>query len=201
MPPITDRKSGRPREFDITLALDNAIKYFRVHGYNGGSMADISLALNLSVGSIYKAFKSKHGLFYSALVRYQKLRSDALAAITEGAVNGRQKVRYMLEYYAEYSHATEGRDGCLMITGAVELANLDAAVAAKVSAGFVRNEERLAGYIREGQHDGSIPAGKDAEAIAKTLLTLLLGMRIMGKTGQERETMLAVVETAMRLLD
>jgi TetR/AcrR family transcriptional regulator, transcriptional repressor for nem operon len=197
----TARERGRPREFDTNAALDSAILYFRAHGYNGVSIADLTDALKLSAGSIYKAFHSKHELFCSSLDRYLKLRGAKLSEITDSSESGREKLRRVLMFYAESSYASEGRYGCLVIVGAVELASTDAEVAAKVSVALARNEERLMAIIREGQADGSIPKRVDAPATARALLAVVQGMRVLGKTGQERDATMAVVETAMRLLD
>jgi TetR/AcrR family transcriptional regulator, transcriptional repressor for nem operon len=195
------RTRGRPREFDIDAALDRAILYFREHGYNGVAIADLSGALKLSAGSIYKAFHSKHELFCAALDRYLKLRSARLAEIASGSENGRKKLRRVLAFYAESSHASEGRGGCLVIVGAVELGSTDALVAAKVSAALARNEGRLAEMIRAGQADGSIGKSVDATTTARALLAMVQGMRVLGKTGRKRESMMAVVGIAMKLLD
>lgn len=195
------RDRGRPREFDINVALDNAILYFRTNGYYGVSIADLTGALKLSAGSIYKAFNNKHGLFCAALDRYLKLRGSKLTEITDSLESGREKLRRVLEFYAESSYAAEGRSGCLVIVGAVELASTDADVADKVALALVRNEERLKEIISEGQADGSISRRVDTSATAKALLAVIQGMRVLGKTGQERGAMMAVVDTAMRLLD
>lgn len=197
----SSRERGRPREFDIDAALDRAILYFREHGYHGVSIADLCGALQLSAGSIYKAFRNKHELFAAVLDRYLTLRGARVAEIAHGVESGREKLRRLLTFYAESSHAAEGRCGCLVIVGAVELASTDAAIAAKVAAALRRNEQRLRDIIRQGQQDGSVAQDLDAATTARLMLALVQGMRVLGKTGQERDAMLAVVATAMKLLD
>ena len=201
MPRRTSRERGRPREFDLETALDRAILYFREHGYNGVSIADLSQALKLSAGSIYKAFHSKHALFTAALDRYMALRGAKLAEITSSTESGREKLHRLLVFYAESSHAAEGRYGCLVIVGAVELASTDEAIAQKVTTALKLNEQRLREIIQQGQQDGSIPKGVDAATTARLMLALVQGMRVLGKTGQKRDAMMAVVDTSMKLLD
>ena len=58
---------ARPREFDISDALDRAMEAFWRHGYEATSMADLMEAMSLQKGSIYKAFNDKHSLFMAAL--------------------------------------------------------------------------------------------------------------------------------------
>ncbi|QGQ72424.1 TetR/AcrR family transcriptional regulator [Halomonas sp. PA16-9] len=198
----SSRGRGRPREFDIDEALDRAILHFRKHGYNGVSIADLSGALKLSSGSIYKAFLNKHNLFSAALDRYMALRGAKLLDIINSEESGREKLRRLLVFYAESSHASEGRYGCLVIVGAVELASTDEEIAAKVSSRTRRkSEKRLKDIILQGQNDGSISKKVDAETTARLMLSLAQGMRVLGKTGQKREDMMAVVDAAMQLLN
>ena len=55
--------------------------------------------------------------------------------------------------------------------------------------------------IRAGQADGSIAKGVDATTTSRALLAMIQGMRVLGKTGRKRESMMAVVGIAMKLLD
>ncbi|HCE5828602.1 TPA: TetR/AcrR family transcriptional regulator [Pseudomonas aeruginosa] len=197
----SSRERGRPREFDIEAALDKAVLYFREHGYNGVSIADLSAALKLSSGSIYKAFHNKHTLFTAALDRYVELRGAKLTEITSGIESGREKLRRFLVFYAESSHAAEGRYGCLVIVSAVELASTDKAISAKVASAFRDNERRLKDIILQGQKDGSISISIDVPTTATLMLALVQGMRVLGKIDQQRDAVMAVVDAAMKLLD
>lgn len=197
----SSRERGRPREFDIETALDGAVLYFRAHGYGSVSIADLSGALKLSAGSIYKAFHNKHTLFVAALDRYVGQRSAKLAEITNDAETGREKLYRFLAFYAESSHAVEGRYGCLVIVSAAELASTDEAIAAKVAAAFKDNERRLKDIILQGQKDGSISKEIDGPTTAKLMSALVQGMRVLGKSGQQRDDVMALVDVAMKLLD
>ena len=67
------KSRGRPREFDIDEALDKAIPVLCGRGYHGTSINDLADAMQLTVGSIYKAFKDKRGVFLAALDRQSSL--------------------------------------------------------------------------------------------------------------------------------
>ncbi|WP_219816748.1 TetR/AcrR family transcriptional regulator [Arthrobacter sp. ZGTC131] len=65
---------GRKRAFDDQVALDTAMELFWRQGYEGTSIADLTLALGINPPSLYAAFGSKRELFERTLDRY--LRTD-----------------------------------------------------------------------------------------------------------------------------
>ena len=195
------RGPGRPREFDRDEALDKAILVFSAHGYSATSITDLTSALNLTAGSIYKAFKDKRGLFEAALERYLKQRASRLENKLRGAETGRERVEAILMTYAENSYGESGRRGCLIVGSAIELASSDDAMAKRITQVFEAHEKRLVRFIGEGQKDGSISTGTDPATLARLLLCITQGMRVLGKTGRTRAEMVGSGKAALRLLD
>lgn len=194
------RGPGRPREFDLDDVLDRAITVFSEHGYHATSITDLSAATGLTAGSLYKAFSDKRAVFLAALDRYLSLRAERLQAELASARLGRDRVRAVLAVYAEYSHDVEGRRGCLIVGSAVELSVSDAEVARRVADVLARYERRLTEFIEQGQADGSIPAHVDGAVVARLLLCVVQGMRVIGKTGRTRADMESLVDAAMKVL-
>ncbi|AKZ62139.1 TetR family transcriptional regulator [Herbaspirillum hiltneri N3] len=197
----TTRSRGRPREFDIDAALDKAIAIFTERGYYGTSISDLSAALELTAGSIYKAFDDKRAVFIAALERYITLRTERLQQAMKAARNGRERVRTLLALYAASSHDDEGRRGCLIVSSAVELAISDPEIAERVARSLDVHEKRLVQFIRQGQEDGSIAAHVEAATTARLLLCVLQGMRVIGKTGRGKKEMNSLIDKAMKVLD
>lgn len=196
------RAAGRPREFDMDAALDAALIVFSERGYQATSISDLTAATGLTAGSIYKAFGDKRGLFLRAFDRYWSVRNGLIQQRLAPLATGREKLRAILAHYAESSHGAIGRRGCLVVGGANDLSLLDAEAAAHVSKAFSANHLRLKEQIVAGQRDGSIRADLDANAAARSLLCLSMGMRVVGKTGQTTESdMQDVADMAMKLLD
>lgn len=194
------RERGRPREFDPDAALDRAMLVFREKGYHSASISDLSEAMQLTAGSIYKAFHDKRGLFLQVFTRYTSLRNDALRQRLAQQPDGRSKIAALLSFYLESASDIEGRRGCLVVGSAVELQQLDAEHAALVHAAFQRNQQSLLQLIAQGQQDGSVNPQHDAQALAGVLLCLVLGMRVAGKIDDlpARDRLIA---TALTLLD
>jgi AcrR family transcriptional regulator len=191
---------GRPREFDIETALEGAARIFRERGYHATSIPDLTEAMELASGSVYKAFKDKRAVFLAAFDQEGRMRWEKLRQSMSTAKSGRDRLHTLLTFYAESSHGVEGRRGCFVVGTATEMATLDDEVAQRVSTALHRIERLIADLIREGQADGSIPAGIDREATAGLMMCVLQGMRVVGKTGRRRTEMTAVADAALRLL-
>lgn len=164
-------------------------------------MSELCKEMDLTRGSVYKAFSDKAGMFAAAHERYLQQRHADQEQALSGAVSARAKLQALLERYAELSSGEEGRVGCLVVATATQLSVVDESVAARIQASFGRLRQRLRQLIREGHADGSIPASVDESRTAEALLALLEGMRVIGKSAPRKATMLAIVQTAMQWLD
>lgn len=180
--------------------LDKAIPVFCSRGFHGTSINDLAEGMQLTVGSIYKAFKDKRAVFLAVLDRQSSQRSVQLDRVLATAHSGRDKIQAALMFYAELSHGSRGKEGCLVVSTAVELAAHDVEIGARATAAFQGREALMTGLIRQGKDDGSIALHIDSAGTARLLLCLLQGLRVVGKTGKTRKEMLAVVEAAMRVL-
>jgi AcrR family transcriptional regulator len=194
------RSRGRPREFDMNAALDKALRVFAERGYHAASISELTEAMELTSGSVYKAFKDKRGVFLAAFDRYRAVRRGLLDTRMAEVETGRDKIREILIFYAASSHGDTGRCGCLVVGSASELAIFDEEAANRVETAFASNEALIADLVRLGQADGSISTELEAETTARALLCLTKGMRVVGKTGRTEKDMAAVAEAAMKLL-
>ncbi|MGY5775417.1 TetR/AcrR family transcriptional regulator [Rhizobium sp. LEGMi135b] len=192
---------GRPREFDMDSALDEALRVFSERGYYAASISELTDAMGLTAGSVYKAFGDKRGVFLAAFDRYRHVRQRLIDEALAEVPNAHEKLRTLVRFFAEASCGEIGRRGCLVVGSATELALFDEEVANRVGVAFDFDEKRILDLIRLGHSDGSVAKHVDPESTACALLALTKGMRVIGKTGRKTEHMLAVAETAMKLLN
>jgi AcrR family transcriptional regulator len=196
----TARGPGRPREFDMDDALDKAIGIFREHGFHATSVGDLAGAMELASGSLYKAFKDKRAVFLAAFDRYTSLRNEQFRRVAAAGKTGIERVRDVLAFYVKSSQGAEGRRGCLVVGSAVEMAICDPEIATRVTTALKNNEAFLTELIRQGQSDGSISSGIDAENTARVMVCLTQGLRVVGKSGRSLPEPSTVVGIAMKLL-
>ncbi|MCC8394656.1 TetR/AcrR family transcriptional regulator [Paraburkholderia sp. MMS20-SJTR3] len=184
----------------MNSVLDGAVCVFRERGYHATSVGDLSDATGLTAGSLYKAFTDKRGVFLAAFERYVETRNAELQRLLERQPDGFHKIRALLRFYAESSHGSEGRRGCLVVASATALATFDEEVAGRIEATMRRSEALLRRLLQQGQADGSVAAGLPVAATARSLLAFLYGLRLVGKFGRSQHDMQTAADEALRIL-
>ena len=173
---------------------------FREKGYHSASINDLGAAMELTAGSIYKAFTDKRGLFLQVFARYTSLLNQHLRLRLEQQQNGRARVAELLRFYLESATDVEGRRGCLVVGSAIELQVLDAELAELVRDALHRNLNGIISLLEIGQQDGSINRHHNVQALSGILLCIVLGMRVAGKM-QDLAAQDDLIATALTLLD
>ncbi|RWX81548.1 hypothetical protein EPK99_04500 [Neorhizobium lilium] len=98
------------------------------------------------------------------------------------------------------SRGDEGKLGCLLVGGIVELGHFSH-VGAVLREQISNRRVLIARLISQGQQDGSIGSASDPDTVAELLLSLLYGMRVLGKTGSCTANAEVFVATALKVLD
>ena len=171
---------GRPRLFSEDLVLDQAIALFSSAGYSAVGMNDLTRATGLKVGSIYKAYQNKESFFAKALQRYITLRETQICTSLEQNKHGRARISELLHIYVRLSQGKEGALGCLMVTGITEIPNFSF-VGDILRDQISRRRQFISDLVVQGQNDGSITCTNPPSVVADILITLLYGMRVLGK--------------------
>lgn len=183
---VENTSRGRPREFDLDHALDKAMDVFRFQGFHATSISDLSKAMNLTVGSIYKAFGDKHNLFYQVFNRYLLLRKKELNEYLSHANTGYEKIQNLLNFYIDSVKELEGKKGCLVVGSAIEIEVLNHELTRAIEFALNKNLSNIKKLIEEGKADGSITQELNVDQAASLLLCLVLGIRVAGKTSSTR---------------
>ncbi len=62
---------ARPKEFDESRALVDAMGLFWERGYEATTMRDVAARAGIALSSLYATFESKHALYLAALTQYR----------------------------------------------------------------------------------------------------------------------------------
>ena len=188
---------GRPREFDKDAAIERAMGVFWSSGYNGTSLPDLLAATKLSRGSLYAAFGDKHGLFLRSLDRYIDESLTRLDSELDPRKNALAGIRVCLAGYVERANGVGGKRGCLVVATAMELAGHDSEVERRIRRFFKAMEAQLAAALARARAEGDLVEGVDPATVARLLVCLVEGMRVVSKTSADRSLSQAVVQTVI----
>ncbi|QTD98396.1 TetR/AcrR family transcriptional regulator [Streptomyces cyanogenus] len=193
---------ARTKEFDPDAALQSALELFWQRGYEATSMADLVEHLGIGKASLYATFGSKHELYLRALDRYGQTQNPRMTRelSTPGPVL--PAVRALVRRFAAEATAEATREqGCLVTNTAVELAPHDREAARRVEHSWGALETLLHSALVRAQAQGELTADRDPLALARLLLVLLQGLRVVGKASADPARVRDAAEQALALLD
>ncbi|WP_395577035.1 TetR/AcrR family transcriptional regulator [Streptomyces sp. BK79] len=193
---------ARTKEFDPDAALQSALELFWRRGYEATSMADLVDHLGIGRASIYATFGNKHELYLKAMDRYTETRDQLLLAELSQPGPALPAVRAMVRRIAAEAASPQGRmNGCFVTNTAAELAPHDPAAARRVEISWEHVETPLHSALVRAQAQGELPGDRDPRALARMLLVLLQGVRVVGKASNDPARVRDAVEQALTLLD
>jgi TetR/AcrR family transcriptional repressor of nem operon len=192
---------ARPREFDEAAVLDAAIQCFWVRGYEAASVRELAGSMGISGASLYNAFGDKHSLFARALDRYVETGFTQRIRRIEDHLPPRDAIAAFFSEIIERSLGDPQHKGCLLVNAALEVASHDPAIQRVVAGFFARVEAFFYRCVAEGQRCGTITLAQPAEDLARLLLGILVGVRVMARAQPDRTLLEGMVKPALALLD
>lgn len=177
---------GRPREFDETEVLKKVMDLFWRHGYEGTGLSDIIAATGLAKGSLYKAFGNKKNMYLQALAVYEAIYVDAAS---DALLDSRAPKERIVEFLSEPINGAgkEGESkGCFLCNASADRADLDEEIRMLVRRGFIK----LSKSLRVALSDLNPYIEPDRiHQQAEALLAIYSGLRIMARSGVDKESM------------
>jgi TetR/AcrR family transcriptional repressor of nem operon len=192
---------ARPKEFDPDAALEAALQLFWRRGYEATSMADLVAHLGISRASLYGTFGSKHALYLAALDRYVQTRNPHLIRFLTQSGPALPAVRALVRSYANDAARDRQGRGCLVVNTAVELLPNDRLAAQRVESNWDALEAALTAALIRARAQGELSADRDPRALARLLLVVLQGLRVVGKARRSPERLHDAAEQALALLN
>ena len=90
--------------------------------------------------------------------------------------------------------------GCMVVNSAVEVAPHDPDLRQVVTECLAKLEAFFRRCIAAGQQSGTIPAVQTADDLARHLLAVLLGLRVLARSGPERALLEGLLRPTFSLL-
>ena len=190
---------ARPREFDEVTVLEAAMNCFWAQGFESTSVRDLAEEMGITGASLYNAFGDKRSLYRRALAHYLETSvRDRVSRLEQ--LPPFPAIRGFFDEVIERSMTDKQRRGCMLVNAALELAPYDAEFQKVVSQEMVFIETFFRRCIATGQKDGTISPARPPAELAKVLLSVLLGIRVLARTRPQRAVLAGAASGVLELL-
>ncbi len=181
--PLSPQRSrGRPRKFDEQAVLASALEVFRVKGFNGASLDDLTAATGLNRPSLYGAFGNKQSLFAGAVEYYWR---QAGSIYREALFSGRglkEDLRALFE--AQIKIITEKLvGGCIVACALPEGATEDADFMAIYSRIFKESDLVVKARLKKAIEEQELPEAIDIQYLAGMIVNEVFGISLRARAG------------------
>jgi TetR/AcrR family transcriptional regulator, transcriptional repressor for nem operon len=191
---------ARPREFDEGGVLDAAVQCFWSRGFEATSVKDLIGKTGITAASLYNAFGDKRALYRTALDHYVEASIGERIRRCE-TLPPREAIASFFDQILKRSLGDREHKGCMVVNAALEMAPHDPEFQ-KIIAGVLRRIEKFfLNCIKAGQANGTITRSTTAENLARHLLAVLMGVRVLARARPERALLEGAVAPALAMLD
>lgn len=189
------------KSFDLNEATDKAAAVFWSKGYEATSITDLVAAMGLNKGSLYNAFGDKRTLFIRALARYNSEGRRVWMAELEARRDPVSAIAAFFDRIIEQSDADCDAKGCFIVNTALEAPHQTPEVRALIEGALAEVSDFFERLITQGIDNGTIPTDTNAQGVAKTMLALMMGMRVLSRTNASRGDLVAIRAQALSLIE
>lgn len=190
---------ARPREFDEDAVLDATVQCFWSRGYEATSVKDLIGKTGITAASLYNAYSDKRGLFRAALDRYVE---DSIVARIRRCemLPPRQAINAFFDEILSRSLNDREHKGCMLVNAGLEMAPHDPEFQKIIAGALARVESFFLHCINIGRADGTVTQSLPAETLARHLLGVLMGVRVLARVRPERALLEGVIAPALALV-
>ena len=188
------------KSFDEEAAVEKAMQVFWEKGFEPASIADLIEGTGVNRGSLYNAFGGKKQLFLKALLKYERDNHRAALSQLEAMDNPKKAITELFDAIVAETADDKNHKGCFLINTASEIATHDEEVQSIVTNSLREIEAFFRRCVEVGQARGDIPKGIDPEATAKTLLALIVAIRVLGRGAFTKPALQTIADQGKRLI-
>ncbi len=190
---LIEDMAGRPKSFDVDIALNAFVDVFWSKGYNATSIDDLQAVAGIKRGSFYAAFGGKKEVYRCVMDRYwADVAEIGLASLEDGEtpIDG---IAGFIRYVGAFMTENTAR-GCLLLSSAATTAPSQTDPTA-VTSHMNRLKTRLTDNLKK---DPTLATATPdhIEGICAYVLTILMGLNAMARTGHDTGAIRAAAEFA-----
>lgn len=191
---------ARQKEFNEDKVIEKAMALFRLKGYEATSIQDLVDHLGIGRGSIYDTFGNKHQLYLLALDRYLN-KDNAEFDPANLPLPAKDLIIQMMYEQVDEALDNVSSGGCLMVNSAMELGLQDKAVSDRIKNHMTKAETVFVQLLTLARAAGDLTSDRDVQALARSLVNTVVGMRVTAKVNPNRQQLEDMVSASLSVLD
>ncbi len=191
----------RARPYDRDIALDAALNLFWQKGYHATSLKDLEGVLCMKPGSIYAAFKSKEGLYLSALERYFHRNRDGLRALAARGGSPLGALADHLRGFGRQQAEVSGHRACMLVKTLLDVTEQDAVIGARARGYLDEMTAEIVTIFEAARAAGELPEGADPARLARRYQADMTALRIEAHRGGDPEALRLLAEDMAQSLE
>lgn len=188
-------------KFDINDTVEKLMQVFWKKGYEATSLADLTKATGVKKQSLYNTFGNKRDLFLKSFLKYDNEHRRAVLSQLEAFGEPLRAFQALFDALVEQAISDRDKKGCLLVNTALTLQVHDQEIRTVVTQGLNDFENFFVRQISLGIVRGDIREDISAEEVAKGLLAMVVGIRVLSRGVFEADALRRISEQAMRLLE
>jgi AcrR family transcriptional regulator len=198
LPETVRRARGRPKTFDRSAVLQQAMKLFWERGYEGTSFDDLAAAMGISASSFYNSFGSKQRLYQEATEAYMAAAEKWFFTELNADTDAKTAFHRLLTAAAREFTRNDLPSGCMISLACTQVPPALACLRDKMVKCRGIAQSAMAARIQRGIDEGDVPNDTDVEALAAFFNALSRGLAGQARDGASRERLQEIVEVGMR---
>ncbi len=178
---------SRKKQFSVDGAKEKAMLTFWHQGYRGTSLEDLVENMGINRASLYDTFGDKYALFIETLHSYVDVYAKPFFTRFRKTHPPRQAILALFDEICDGTLKGQEQNGCYIINTALEMSPHDEKVARIVNRTFAYVEKSFfRKMIEQGQARGEISLEVTPATTSRTLLSLLIGLRVLSRNRPEK---------------
>jgi TetR/AcrR family transcriptional repressor of nem operon len=193
---------ARPREFDRTKALRQAMEAFWELGYEGTSTAALVERLGIGRSSLYAAFGSKDELYAEAMDSYiRDLRGRVIGKLrAEGPAMDVLK-EFFLGVAERGAPNGERLRCCMVVRACLSGTEQSPAIRTRIKKVIAELDDAFHDLLQRARDEGSLGRGSKLRDSARFLTTTFQALNVATLAGRNRRELREIIRKALGSLD
>ncbi len=192
---------GRQPAFERSDVLDKASEVFLRNGFQRTTIKDITKATGLQPGSIYSAFSNKTGLYTEVIEHYTKRQ---ISVLDECAKQNDSSLAALKDFFTLVGNAITNRSldaHCLLIYGVFEIPAEEKELRYYIQLKLQEIESQMYILLVKAQENNEIVCDEDPVQLARFLMTLLFGHRVLAQLQSSKNTINDSIDRVFQVLE